>query len=86
MAGQGMILLPTFVFFCFLQLLLCVLALQLDGEDRKLALYAPFLLLGYKQLCDFILLESFYDVLFRKKLQWTSARRVGAPVTRKVVS
>jgi cellulose synthase/poly-beta-1,6-N-acetylglucosamine synthase-like glycosyltransferase len=86
MDGQGMVLVPTFLFFCFLQLLLCILAIQLDDEDRKLALYSPFLLLGYKQLCDFILLKSFFDVVFRKKLKWTSAKRVGAQVTRKALS
>jgi cellulose synthase/poly-beta-1,6-N-acetylglucosamine synthase-like glycosyltransferase len=86
MDGNGMLLVPTFLFFCFLQVLLCLLAIQLDDEDRKLAFLSPFLLLGYKQLCDFILLKSFFDVVFRKKLKWTSAQRVGAPVTRKVLS
>jgi len=83
--GQGMVLLPTFLFFCFLQFLLCVMALEMDDEDKKLALYAPFLLLGYKQLCDYIILRSLFDVIFRRKLKWTSAQRVGQ-VTRKVVS
>ncbi len=46
--GTGMILVPTFIFFCFLQFLLCILAIELDGEDRKLALYSPLLLLGYR--------------------------------------
>lgn len=84
--GEGMVLVPTFLFFCFLQLLLCILALRLDDEDWKLAVYTPFLLLGYKQVCDFIMLKSFFDVVFRKKLKWTSAQRVGAQVTRKVLS
>ena len=80
--GQGMLLLPTFLFFCFLQILLCILAIQLDDEDRKLALYAPFLLLGYKQMCDFIILKSLFDVVFRKKLKWTSAKRFGVEASR----
>jgi cellulose synthase/poly-beta-1,6-N-acetylglucosamine synthase-like glycosyltransferase len=84
-AGEGMVLIPTFLFFCFLQSLLCVMALQLDDEDKKLAWYAPLLLIGYKQLCDFIILRSLVDVLFRRrKLKWTSAQRVGQE-TRKVV-
>jgi len=33
--------------------------------------------MGYKQLCDFIILRSLCDVLFRRKLKWTSAQRVG---------
>lgn len=85
--GTGMILVPTFLFFCFLQLLLCILAIQLDDEDWKLALYTPFMLVGYKQLCDFIILKSLFDVLFRrKKLKWTSAQRVGAEVSKKMLS
>jgi cellulose synthase/poly-beta-1,6-N-acetylglucosamine synthase-like glycosyltransferase len=84
--GTGMMLVPTLLFFCFLQFLLCIVAIELDGEDRKLALYAPFLLLGYKQLCDFIMLKSFFDVLFlRKKLKWTSAKRIGAEVSKKTL-
>jgi cellulose synthase/poly-beta-1,6-N-acetylglucosamine synthase-like glycosyltransferase len=84
--GKGLVLLPTFLFFCFLQLLLCIMAIELDNEDRKLALYAPFLLLFYKQFCDFILLKSFFDVVFRRKLRWTSAKRVGAEASGKIVS
>jgi len=85
--GTGMILVPTFIFFCFLQFLLCILAIELDGEDRKLALYSPLLLLGYKQFCDFVLLKSLYDVIFhRKKLKWTSAKRFGAETSNKMLS
>ncbi len=76
--GNGLVLLPTFGFFCFLQLLLSIMAIQLDGEDKKLALYSPLLILGYKQLCDFVMMKSFFDVVTRKKLKWTSARRIGA--------
>jgi len=76
--GNGLMLLPTFGFFCFLQLLLSIMAIQLDGEDKKLALYSPLLILGYKQLCDFVMMRSFFDVVTRKKLKWTSARRIGA--------
>jgi cellulose synthase/poly-beta-1,6-N-acetylglucosamine synthase-like glycosyltransferase len=83
--GKGLVLLPTFLFFCFLQFLLCVMALQMDDEDRKLALYSPLLILFYKQFCDFIMLKSLFDVLFRKKLKWTSAKRVGAEVSRKAL-
>jgi cellulose synthase/poly-beta-1,6-N-acetylglucosamine synthase-like glycosyltransferase len=86
MDGTGMVLLPTFLFFCFLQFLLVILAIELDGEDKKLALYTPFLLVGYKQLCDFIILKSAFDVLFRRKLKWTSAKRVGAEAAGKALS
>jgi cellulose synthase/poly-beta-1,6-N-acetylglucosamine synthase-like glycosyltransferase len=84
-SGNGFVLVPTFLFFCFLQLLLCVMAIQLDGEDKKLALYSPLLILGYKQLCDFVMMKSFIDVLTRKKLKWTSAQRIGAETTKQVL-
>ncbi len=76
--GNGFVLVPTFGFFCLLQLLLSIMAIQLDGEDKKLALYAPLLIIGYKQLCDFIMMKSFFDVITRKKLKWTSVQRIGA--------
>ncbi|OGN95617.1 MAG: hypothetical protein A2Y89_06870 [Chloroflexi bacterium RBG_13_51_18] len=79
--GDGMVLVPTFGFFCFLQLLLSIMAIQLDGEDMKLSLYSPLLILGYKQICDFVMMRSFFDVLTRKKLKWTSAQRIGASTT-----
>jgi cellulose synthase/poly-beta-1,6-N-acetylglucosamine synthase-like glycosyltransferase len=77
-AGQGLVLVPTFGFFCVLQSLLSIMAIQLDGEDKKLVLYSPLLILGYKQLCDFVMMRSLFDVITRKKLKWTSAQRIGA--------
>jgi cellulose synthase/poly-beta-1,6-N-acetylglucosamine synthase-like glycosyltransferase len=80
--GDGLILIPAFLFFFALQLLLALLAIQLDNEDKKLAIYSPFLIVGYKQLCDLIMLRAFIDVLTRsKKLKWTSAQRIGAATT-----
>jgi len=80
--GSGMILIPAFLFFCALQLLLAFLAIQLDNEDKKLAIYSPFLIFWYKQICDLVMLRAFIDVLTRsKKLKWTSAQRVGAATT-----
>ncbi|MDD5338017.1 MAG: glycosyltransferase family 2 protein [Dehalococcoidales bacterium] len=80
--GDGMVLVPAFLFFNLLQFFLSLLAIQLDNEDYKLAFYSPFLIFGYKQLCDLILMKSFFDVLFKsKKLKWTSAQRIGETTT-----
>jgi len=84
--GAGLSLLIPFGFFCFLQFLLCFLAIRLDGEDWKLALYSPFLILGYKQLCDFVMIKSMIDVLLRRKVKWAGMRRIGAEVSRKVLN
>jgi len=86
LSGAGLKLIPTFLFFCLLQFLLCMLTIQLDDEDKKLSLYSPFFIFGYKQLCDFILIKSLIDVLFRKRLKWTSAPRIGAAVTKNLFS
>jgi cellulose synthase/poly-beta-1,6-N-acetylglucosamine synthase-like glycosyltransferase len=85
-AGDGLRLVPTFLFFCLLQFMLSLLALELDNEDWKLAGYSPLFIFGYKQLCDFIMLKSLFDVLFRRKLKWTSVRRIGAGVPGKVLN
>ena len=84
--GQGILLVPTFLFFCVLQFMLSLLAVQLDNEDWKLALYSPLFLFGYKQLCDIVMIKSLIDVLSRKGLKWTSVRRIGAQVSRKMIS
>ena len=83
--GNGLLLLPTLFFFGLLQLMLSLLAVQLDDEDWKLALYSPLFILGYKQLCDFIMIKSLIDVLFRRRLKWTSVRRIGAEMPRKML-
>jgi cellulose synthase/poly-beta-1,6-N-acetylglucosamine synthase-like glycosyltransferase len=83
--GEGLFLIPAFLFFCLLQFMLSLLALQLDNEDWKLALYAPMFIFGYKQLCDFIIVKSLIDVLYRRRLKWTSVRRTGAQVSRKML-
>lgn len=84
--GGWQILLPAFFFFSFLQFMLCLLAVRLDNEDWKLVLYSPLFIFGFKQICDFVLLRSLFDVIFLKKLKWTSVKRTGAQVSRKMVS
>jgi cellulose synthase/poly-beta-1,6-N-acetylglucosamine synthase-like glycosyltransferase len=83
--GKGLLLPPTLFFFGLLQFMLSLLAVQLDDEDWKLALYSPLFILGYKHLCDFIMMKSLIDVLFRRRLKWTSANRIGAEMPRKML-
>ena len=84
--GTGLMLVPIFIYFCLLQLLLSLLAIELDGEDKKLALYTPFFIFGYRQICDFTMIKGFIDVLFRRRLKWTSVQRIGAKVSGSAVS
>jgi len=53
------------------------LAIRIDGEDQKLLIYSGFLLFGFKQIVDFLLLKALLEQLMGKKATWTSARRIG---------
>lgn len=85
-SGGGMLLIPTFLFFCLLQFLFSLLAIELDNEDRKLTLYTPLFIFGYKQLCDFTVLKGMIDVISHRGLKWTNVRRIGAKVSKSAVS
>jgi len=74
--GNGMQVLHIFAFFTLLQFLLTMLAIQLDGENIKLVIYSPFFVFGYKQLIDLVLLKSMFDVFTKRKVGWTSAKRM----------
>ena len=64
-----------FLFFVVLQFLLSLLALELDEAPRSLAWYSPLFVLGYKQFLDFIIIKSLFDVLLKRNIGWTSAKR-----------
>ncbi|WP_224269344.1 glycosyltransferase [Haloprofundus salinisoli] len=63
------------MFFVVLQVLLSILAVRVDDDDLSLVWYAPFSIVGYKQFLDAVLIRSLFDVLRRRNLRWTSARR-----------
>jgi len=67
----------TMVFFVLLQFLLSLLALRIDGESPKLAALSVFLVLGYKQLLDILLIRAILEAVFKRKATWTSAKRIG---------
>jgi hypothetical protein len=72
LGGTGMSLVVPFVLFMFLQLLLSVIAIMMEGkEDWKLMFYSPLGILGYKQIINFIIIKSIFDVLLRKNFRVT---------------
>lgn len=75
--GYAVHVLLMFAIFVALQLLLTLLAIEIDGEDRRLAFYSPFFVVGYKHLIDFFLIKALFDVLFKKEFSWTRVRRIG---------
>ena len=78
LSGAVMEVALIFTSFVALQFLFSALAIQLDEEDIRLAVYAPFFVVGYKQLCDLIMIKSLFDVLLKRKMGWGRAKRMGA--------
>ena len=75
--GNTIFVLEMFAVFSVLQCLQVALAIRMDNEDPKLVLYGIFLVVGYKQILDFLLIRAVFEQLFRKEMSWTSAERVG---------
>ncbi|TSA18795.1 MAG: glycosyltransferase [Nitrosopumilales archaeon] len=75
--GDWLFLLQMFGLFIILQTLMSALAVRIDKEDPRLILFSPFLVLGYKQIVDILLIKGTLEVLFKTKTKWTSAKRIG---------
>lgn len=63
--------------FTVVHYLMTALALRIDGEDQRLLGYAGFLVFGFKQIVDALLLKAMIEQLTKKKATWTSAKRIG---------
>jgi cellulose synthase/poly-beta-1,6-N-acetylglucosamine synthase-like glycosyltransferase len=73
--GTWMSIIIPLVLFLLLQFLLSAIAILLDGKEQwRLMLYSPFAIIGYKQIINFIIIKSIFDVILRKDLQWTQTR------------
>ena len=75
--GDGWYVLQVSAIFIVVHFLMTALALRIDGESQKLLWYAGFLVFGYKQIVDFLLLKAIIEQLRNKKATWTSAKRIG---------
>ena len=75
--GDGWWVLEAAGIFTVVHYLMCALAIRIDDEDPKLLIYAGFLLFGFKQIVDFLLLRAMFDQLRGKEATRTSARRIG---------
>lgn len=64
-----------FTFFAALQVILSILAIEIDADDLWLTRYAPLSIVGYKQFLDGVLIKSLIDVARTGDLSWTSATR-----------
>ncbi|HJU14498.1 MAG TPA: glycosyltransferase [Candidatus Nitrosotalea sp.] len=75
--GNGLLVLEVFSIFTVLQALQVLLAVRMDDEDPKLVFYGIFLVVGFKQILDFLLISAMFRKIFKKEMIWTSAKRVG---------
>jgi cellulose synthase/poly-beta-1,6-N-acetylglucosamine synthase-like glycosyltransferase len=66
--------------FTILQSLVSLLAIEMDEEDIRLVAYAAFFVVGYKHLIDVFTIKALFDVLFKRRVGWTRAERIGGIV------
>ena len=77
LAGEIIPILLIFCVFFLLQSVVSVLAIELDDEDLKLALYSVFFVIGYKHIIDIIKIKAIFDVLTKQKMGWGRVDRIG---------
>ncbi|MDH2907715.1 MAG: glycosyltransferase [Candidatus Nitrosotalea sp.] len=75
--GGGWFVLAMFGMFTALQCMQVALAVRLDDEDPKLIAYGIFLVLGFKQILDILLIGAILEYLRKRDAVWTRAERVG---------
>ncbi len=65
--GDGVYILQISLIFIVVHFLMTALALRIDKEDPKLLWYTIFLVYGFKQIIDFLLLKAIIEQLRNKK-------------------
>ncbi|MCJ8306969.1 MAG: glycosyltransferase [Nitrosopumilus sp.] len=75
--GDGWYVLQVLLIFTTVHYLMTALALRIDGGDQKLLWHAGFLVFGFKQIVDALLLKAIIEQLRNTKATWTSAKRIG---------
>ncbi len=62
--------------FIIMQYLLSAMAIRMDRDDKKMLFFSIFMVLGYKQIVDFLSVKAIVEEAFGKKAIWTSAQRL----------
>jgi cellulose synthase/poly-beta-1,6-N-acetylglucosamine synthase-like glycosyltransferase len=69
--GMWSSIIIPFTMFISLQFLLSAVAIVMDGNnDWKLMLYSPFAIIGYKQIINFIIVKSIFEVILHRNIKW----------------
>lgn len=70
-------LLLSFLVFTGLSFILGAIAIAMEHESWGSLIYAPLMVVGFKQLLDYFTVKSSLDVIFGRKLTWDPSRRYG---------
>ncbi len=72
MEGLSVSFILAFALFFAFQFVLCGIAIMMDeNKPWKLILYAPFGIVGYKQLINFVIIKSIFDIIRqRRRHEW----------------
>ena len=70
--GLSLPFISSFALFFAFQFVLCAIAIVMEeNKDWRLILYMPFSILGYKQIINFIVIKSIFDILKqRRRYEW----------------
>lgn len=74
--GEYLFVAYTLGLYITLQYLLSAMAIRMDGDDKKMILYSVFMVVGYKQIIDWMQIKAVIEEALGKKAIWTSAKRV----------
>ncbi len=77
LTGGLLIFLGMQLIFLIVQVFMSLVALSIDNERYRLALYSPFFVLVYKQVIDFTTLVSAFRAAFSGSKQWHKIDRSG---------
>ncbi len=62
--------------FIIMQFLLSAMAIRMDRDDKKMLFFSIFMVLGYKQIVDFLSVKAIIEEALGRKAIWTSAQRL----------
>ncbi len=77
LTGGLLLFLKMEALFLLVQFFVALVALSIDREDYRLAVYSPFFVILYKQFIDFTTIVSAFRAAFGKKKEWHKIQRKG---------
>jgi hypothetical protein len=80
--GHAFQVLSVMAVFMLIQATYSFLAIMMDDEDWKLAVYSPLFVMGYKEVRNFLKIRALFDVFSKREMKWGTLQRIGATETR----